>query len=267
MEAQGNLLKMKSCIAEGVVNYQLKLGDELIDMNELIGKSITLHYQQQINCVACGKKTSKSFAQGFCYNCFQTAPQAEECVLKPELCRAHLGEARDMNFAQQHCLIPHYVYLALSSGIKVGITRETQVPTRWIDQGASSAVVIARVPNRHIAGVMEVALKNYYADKTNWRSMLKNEQVTDVDIVAEKHRAVELLPLELQQYAEADDRVWQLNYPVEAYPQKPQTLSFDKAAKVTGTLKGIKGQYLLMDNDRVLNIRKHSGYLVRLSVD
>ncbi|WP_430817019.1 DUF2797 domain-containing protein [Carboxylicivirga sp. RSCT41] len=264
MEAQGNLLKMKSNFTNEAVEYQLRLGDELVDLNQFIGKSIELQYQNQINCIACGKRTSKSFAQGFCYNCFQTAPEAEECVLKPETCRAHLGEARDMEFAEAHCLIPHYIYLAVSSGIKVGITRNTQIPTRWIDQGASQAVIIAEVPNRHIAGVMEVFLKDYFADKTNWRSMLKNEVATSIDIEAERKRAIDLLPAELKQYAKADETVWRLNYPVDAFPLKPQSLTFDKEASISGTLMGIKGQYLLLDNDRVLNIRKHNGYLVRI---
>ncbi len=267
MEVQGNLLKMNTNLVDGKVEYQLKLDTETVNMNQLIGKSITLDYQNQINCIACGKKTSKSFSQGFCYNCFQTAPQTEECVLKPETCRAHLGEARDMEFAQSHCLIPHYVYLAVSSGIKVGITRETQIPTRWIDQGAWKAVIIAQVPNRHIAGVMEVFLKDYFADKTNWRSMLKNEQALDIDILAEKNKAVELLPTELKQYVKSDEPVWELNYPVNAFPVKPQSLTFDKQAIITGTLQGVKGQYLLFDQDRVLNIRKHNGYLIKLSAE
>ncbi|WP_289053494.1 DUF2797 domain-containing protein [Carboxylicivirga marina] len=267
MEAQGNLLKMKAEIAEDKVEYQLRLSDDLVDMNQLVGKEITLAFQNQINCVACGKLTSKSFAQGFCYNCFQTAPEAEDCVLRPETCRAHLGEARDMAFAESHCLIPHYVYLAVSSGIKVGITRSTQIPTRWIDQGAWKAVIIAEVPNRHIAGVMEVFLKDYFADKTNWRTMLKNELAETIDLDAERQKAIELLPEELKQYAKNDEKVWQLNYPAEAYPLKPKSLTFDKEAQIGGVLKGIKGQYLLLDNDRVLNIRKHNGYLVKLTTD
>ncbi len=264
MEAQGNLHKMKSNITGEKVEYKLLLNEEVINMNNLLGKPVVMEFQNQINCIVCGKKTSKSFAQGFCYNCFQTAPEAEECVLHPEKCRAHLGEARDPEFAEKHCLIPHYVYLAIASGIKVGITRHTQIPTRWIDQGASQAVIIAEVPNRHIAGVLEVFLKTYYADKTNWRSMLKNEMAETIDIVAEKKRAIDLLPEELKKYANSADDIWELNYPVNSFPLKPKSLSFDKESKISGILNGIKGQYLLFDEDRVLNIRKHNGYLVSL---
>ena len=265
MEASGNLSKMKTRIEGNQVEYHLQLAEEQIKMNDFIGKEITLQYQHQINCVACGKKTSKSFAQGFCYNCFQTAPEAEDCVLKPETCRAHLGEARDLEFAEKHCLIPHYVYLAVASGIKVGITRNTQIPTRWIDQGAWKAVIVAEVPNRHIAGVMEVFLKEFYADKTNWRSMLKNELAENIDVLAEKQKAIERLPEELKQYVKHDEALWELNYPVMDFPLKPKSLSFDKEAEISGVLKGIKGQYLLLDQDRVLNIRKHNGYLVSLT--
>jgi hypothetical protein len=266
MEKQGNIRKMKSTIEDGEIKYQLVLNGETVEMNQLIGQNIQLDFKNQINCVACGKKTAKSFAQGFCYNCFQTAPEAEDCVLHPEKCRAHLGEARDMEFAEAHCLIPHYVYLAVSSGIKVGITRNTQIPTRWIDQGASKAIIIAEVPNRHIAGVIEVYLKDHYADKTNWRSMLKNEVATDIDILAEKEKAISLLPAELKKYSVTDSEAMDLNYPVETFPLKPKSLGFDKEAHIEGTLKGIKGQYLLLDNDRVLNIRKHNGYLINLQV-
>lgn len=264
MEAQGNLRKMNTALTDDSVQYSLDLNGTAVDMNALIGKPVTLEFQNRINCIVCGKKTNKSFGQGFCYNCFQTAPQAEECVLHPEKCRAHLGEARDIAFAESHCLIPHYVYLALTSVIKVGVTRNTQIPTRWIDQGAWKAVIIARVPDRHIAGMIEVFLKDYFADKTNWRSMLKNELAESIDIFAEKRKALELLPPELRKYAVDKEDVWEINYPVELFPLKPKSLSFDKEPNISGILKGIKGQYLLLDNDRVLNIRKHSGYLVKI---
>ena len=264
MEAKGNLSKMKTQVAREQVEYHMQLENESVKMNDLIGKEITLEYQDQINCIVCGKKTATSFIQGFCYNCYKTAPEAEDCVFNPETCRAHLGEARDMEFAQKQCLIPHYVYLAVASGIKVGVTRNTQIPTRWIDQGAWKAVVIAEVPNRHIAGVIEVFLKDFYSDKTNWRNMLKNELAQDIDLIAEKKKAIDQLPDELKQYVKDDEAVWELNYPVTNYPLKPKSLTFDKEASITGVLQGIKGQYLLFDKDRVLNIRRHNGYLISL---
>ncbi len=262
---EGNLLKMRSAIEDGTVQYRLVMGDETIGMNDLVGKSIRLEYKNRINCISCGKVTSKSFAQGFCYSCFQTAPEAEECVLNPEKCKAHLGESRNQEWAENHCLIPHYVYLAVASGIKVGVTRSTQIPTRWIDQGAWKAIIIAETPNRHIAGVIETFLKQHFSDKTNWRNMLKNLQADDIDIMEQKQKAISLLPKELQKYAKADEPVWELNYPVLQFPTKPQSITFDKQTIVEGELKGIKGQYLLFDNDRVMNLRKHSGYLVEVN--
>nr|WP_319400463.1 DUF2797 domain-containing protein [uncultured Carboxylicivirga sp.] len=262
--AQGNLLKMRTSIENDTIQYKLVMGDTSINMNDYIGKPIKLVYKNQINCISCGKVTSKSFAQGFCYSCFQTAPEAEECVLNPEKCRAHLGESRNQEWAQNHCLIPHYVYLAVASGIKVGVTRNTQIPTRWIDQGAWKAIIIAETPNRHIAGVIESYLKQYFSDKTNWRNMLKNILAEDIDLLDEKKKAIELLPAELQKYAYSTDEALQLYYPVNQYPLKPQSVTFDKEASIEGVLQGIKGQYLLFDNDRVINIRRHSGYLVQI---
>ncbi|MCU4166024.1 DUF2797 domain-containing protein [Carboxylicivirga caseinilyticus] len=261
---EGNLLKMRTSIENDTVQYQLVLNDSKVDLNKLIGKSVKLTYKNQINCISCGKITSKSFGQGFCYSCFQTAPEAEECVLNPEKCRAHLGESRDQQWAEEHCLIPHYVYLAVASGIKVGVTRHTQIPTRWIDQGAWKAVIIAETPNRHIAGVIESFLKQYFSDKTNWRNMLKNQLAEEIDLIEEQKKAIEFLPKELQKYAAENSKATEINYPVLQYPLKPQSVTFDKELSIEGILQGIKGQYLLFDNDRVINIRRHSGYLVQI---
>ncbi len=262
---EGNLQKMRTEVADDIVKYRLVLGDSAIDMNELIGKNVTLEFKNQINCISCGKKTNKSFAQGFCYNCFQTAPEAEECVLNPEKCRAHLGESRNQEWAENHCLIPHYVYLAVASGVKVGVTRSTQIPTRWIDQGAWKAVIIAETPNRHIAGIIETFLKQHYSDKTNWRSMLKNQLAQEVDLTTETQKAIDLLPIELQKYTSIENEIMELSYPVDQFPSKPQSFTFDKEQVISGELKGIKGQYLMFDKDRVINIRRHNGYLISLT--
>lgn len=263
MTHSGNLIKMPTQPGN-VVQYTLPLGDELINMNELVGKEISLEYKNQINCIKCGRETKTSFAQGYCYPCFISAPETEECVLKPELCRAHVGIARDMNFAEEHCLIDHYVYLALSSGVKVGVTRHHQVPFRWIDQGAWKAIKLAITPNRYIAGTIEVALKAQFTDKTNWRHMLTNKLATDIDLVQYKDRAIELLHTDFQHYATDDDEIFEINYPVIKYPEKVKSISFEKVPKIEDVLTGIKGQYLLFDSGAVLNIRKHNGYLVEL---
>ena len=264
MQYEGNILKMKTELA-GPVKYNLPVGEEMVDMNALIGQTINMRFDGRINCVSCGKQTKTSFGQGFCYNCLQTAPEASESIMRPELSKAHFGIARDMEWAEKHDLIDHFVYLAVSSELKVGVTRNHQVPTRWIDQGASFAIKVARTPNRHIAGIIEVFLKDHFTDKTNWRAMLKNEVLTNFDLVAEKKKVFGLLPKELQKYIEPDDSVTEIVYPVEHYPTSLTSIGFDKMPEIEGVLTGIKGQYLILDENKVLNIRKHNGYYLNLS--
>ena len=258
---EGNLLKMRSELANPV-QYHLPVGSGKLYMNELIGREIRFEYSGQINCIRCGRRTKTSFAQGYCYPCFLKAPETSECVLKPELCRAHEGISRDMEWSRHHCLKDHIVYLSVTSGIKVGVTRMSQVPARWIDQGARKAIKLARTPNRYTAGLIEVFLKKHLADKTNWRQMLKNELDTSIDLAGEKNRVIELLPEELAQYLSPDNEILELTYPVSAYPDKIKSTGFDKSPVIEGELAGIKGQYLIFKNGDVLNIRKHGGYKV-----
>ena len=265
MDYSGNILKMRAEYGNPV-KYYLPVGKNEINMNSILGSNITLAYKGRINCIKCGRETKTSFAQGYCYPCFISAPETEECVLHPELCRAHEGIARDMEFAREHCLISHIVYLAVSSVIKVGITRETQVPARWIDQGASYAVKLARTPNRYLAGLTEVALKKVFTDKTNWRKMLTNTLVENFDLMAEKADAINALPENLKKYIIDDNDITEISYPVSAYPGKVNSLNLDKLSSYAGKLTGIKGQYLIFGNGDVLNIRKHGGYYIELSI-
>ncbi len=264
MEYTGNIEKMKTQL-EDEVKYILPIGEETIEINQYIGHKISLQYQHQINCVACGKKTNKSFSQGFCYNCFVTSPQASECILHPDKCQAHLGISRNMEWSENHCLQPHIVYLANSSNIKVGITRKSQIPTRWIDQGATEAIIIAETPNRHIAGIVEKFLMQFYSDKTSWQSMLKGQSVS-IDLTVEKVKVKELLPYELLQYYSEQNKITKIEFPITNYPTKIKSDSFDKSEKIEGILTGIKGQYLILDNSKVINIRKHRGYLIKFSI-
>ena len=263
MKYTGNLHKMRAELEEPV-GYTLDLGGETIQMNEMIGKEVSLKYLQHIHCIRCGRETKTSFAQGYCYPCFISAPETEDCVLRPELCRAHDGIARDMEFAENHCLIDHFVYLAVASGVKVGVTRYHQVPSRWIDQGAWKAIKLAITPNRYIAGTIEIALKEHFTDKTNWRHMLTNKLAEEIDLVKEKDRAIELLHTDFQHYATDDDFVTVIHYPVTSYPEKVKSINLDKTSGIQDVLVGIKGQYLIFDSGAVLNIRKHGGYLVEL---
>lgn len=260
---QIKLSKMKAAL-EDQVQYTLHGQTEIVDMNQLLGQKIKMTYLQKQQCASCNKE-KKLFAQGFCYDCFTSAPEAAPCIINPELCEGHLGKGRDVEWEKAHHVQPHVVYLALASAVKVGVTRDTQVPTRWIDQGASYAIKLAEVPYRKLAGDIEVALKGTFTDKTNWRAMLKNE-IGDFDLEEEKWQCEELLPNDLSDYMSEDDDIIEINYPVIEFPEKVKSIGFDKQLIIEGQLLGIKGQYLLLDDNRVINIRKHTGYYVDFEV-
>ena len=260
MKMKGRILKMKTEL-KNPVEYHLPMDNEFLGMNQWIGKRIQFRFDGEIYCLDCGVQTKKSFNQGFCYSCFQNSPMSAECIIKPELCRAHLGEGRDMEWEREHHLKDHYVYLAVSSGIKVGITRDTQVPTRWIDQGASYAVPIAKTPNRYLCGMIEVSLKEYLSDRTAWQRMLKNE-IAHVDLIAKRSEIIKLVPDEYQEYLLTQEEILNIEYPVNEYPSKVKSLSFDKTPLIEGRLMGIKGQYLIFEEGQVLNIRKHQAYVL-----
>ena len=261
----GTLLKMETKL-ENPVEYELPVGDERVFMNHLIGKYIIFKWENEIYCIACGRKTNKSFAQGFCYPCLINAPETSECILRPQLCQAHEGIARDMDWAELHCLQDHFVYLAISSGVKVGVTRSEQIPIRWMDQGAWQAIKLAKTSNRYTAGLIEVALKEHVSDRTQWQRMLKNQLIEGIDLIDTKREMVGYLSDELKQYECSDNKIIEINYPVNEYPDKVKSLSFDKLEEISGRLWGIKGQYLIFDDETVLNIRKHTGYLISLEV-
>ncbi len=258
------LHKMSSAHKD-VIEYVLKFGEVSISLNNFLGQKINLTWTGSIFCQKCAKKTNKSFGEGFCYPCFTSAPEASPCILHPELCQAHLGIGRDLNYEEKNHNQPHFVYLAATEIVKVGVTRATQVPTRWIDQGARQALIIAETPNRYLAGVIEVALKDIYSDKTNWQNMLRNITDDSIDLVDEKWKTEELLPSDLAAFITDSEEIYYFNYPVLSYPEKVTSLNFDKTNKVSGILTGIRGQYLIFDNHHVLNIRRHTGYEIEFN--
>lgn len=259
-----NLNKMATKL-EDEVQYFLAVDNEWLPMNELIGKPLTIEFEGQINCIICGKKTKKSIGNGACFSCFSNAPESSPCIINPEQCEAHLGKGRDLKWEEEHHNQPHVVYLAKSSAIKVGVTRNTQIPTRWIDQGASEAIILAEVPYRRLAGEIEVQLKNYFTDKTNWQQMLKNILAED-DLLEIKEDVLNYyLTPDYHKFASDNDEIIQLNYPVENYPSKIVSIRLDKTPIIESTLRGIKGQYLYFGSGQVFNVRNHSGYLVTLS--
>jgi len=259
----GNILKMRTVLGD-VVEYYLPVSSYEIKMNELIGAEIRISFTGEINCINCGNPTKRSFGQGYCYPCFISVPETEDCVLRPELCRAHEGLARDMEYASSHCLIDHFVYLADSGGIKVGVTRHTQVPVRWIDQGASSAICVARTPNRYIAGLIEVELKKFFPDRTNWRLMLTKAGGLHGALAEKKTVACEMLSPPMKKFITMDNTITCINYPVISYPIKVKSLALDKNPEIKGKIDGIIGQYIIIENAGVLNIRKHNGYKVEI---
>ena len=263
MLKEGAILKMKVEF-KPLIEYLLPVGNELIPMNTIIGKELYIEFQGRVFCIKCGRGIKKSYFQGYCYPCFISAPETAECILKPELCQAHNGISRDMEWSKKNCLQDHFVYLSVSSGLKVGVTRASQVPVRWIDQGAVQALKIARTPNRNFAGRIEVFLKKFFADKTNWRNMLVNKIPEEIDLLEKKKYISELLPPEFTPYLIDDEEITEIVYPVEKYPVKVTSINLDKINQIKGNLTGIKGQYLIFDDGRVLNIRKHNGYYISL---
>lgn len=267
----GHLNKMATQLdAEGSakIQYKLCLNDERVHLNPLLGKTIKMNYVGEIHCCHCGRKTSKSFSQGYCYPCFKKLPQCDLCIMSPEKCHYHLGSCRDARWGDDFCMQDHFVYLANSSALKVGITRGTQLPTRWCDQGATQGLPIFRVRNRLLSGLVETLFKQSLADKTNWRTMLKGD-ADDIDLAAirdELYRQYTegLQQIELEHGPGAisylpESEVVKLEYPVAEYPAKVTSLNFDKTPRIEGELMGVKGQYLLLDCG-VINLRKFTSY-------
>jgi hypothetical protein len=264
MTYEGVLNKMQTQF-ETPIQYFLIFQDSFLNVNQLLNKNIEINFVGY-QCLNCGKK-KKIFRQGFCYDCFYSSPAVGDWIMKPELSTAHLGiKDRDLAYEERVQLQPHIVYLALSSEVKVGVTRKTQVPTRWIDQGAEKAISIVEVPNRYLAGITEVALKSHFADKTNWRKMLTND-IVFTDLIIEREKLQPLLPNEVQEYFHLEKNdLYEMNYPVLEYPPKINSLSLDKTPNFKGKLIGIKGQYLIFEDGTVFNVRSNEGYIVRIEV-
>jgi hypothetical protein len=254
--------KMQSTFSNPVIYHADWLCEN--SLNSLIGKSLSIKFLGNFFCQVCQKKSKKLFGEAFCYSCFVSSAQASPCILKPELCLAHIGVGRDLDWEEKNHNQPHVVYLAATDTVKVGVTRKTQIPTRWIDQGASSVIIFAETSNRYEAGIIEVALKEFYTDKTNYKKMLQNEIDLNIDLVEEKWSTIDNLPSDLSQFVSENDEIVAFNYPVLNYPSSIQTFSLEKQNQFSGILQGIKGQYLIFDNNIVFNVRKHSGYEVQI---
>lgn len=264
MNYQGVLTKMETEFSQPI-QYFLVFETDFININQLLDKTITLEFNKY-QCLNCGIDQA-IYRQGFCKNCFFDIPQAADWVIRPELSRAHLDkEDRDLEYEKKVQLQPHIVYLANSSNVKVGVTRKSQVPTRWIDQGAHEAIEIVEVPNRYLAGITEVALKDFVSDKTNWRTMLKND-IVDENLVAWRERLKQYIPDEAKEYFIENNTETNLEFPVNQYPENPKSLNIIKEQSYMGKLVGIKGQYLIFEDNTVFNIRANEGLVVTILVN
>lgn len=259
----GTLSKMETTLGEKV-SYGLVLSEVHFDLTPFVGRELKLSYSGKIFCSNCGKQTKKSYAEGVCYPCTMKLASCDLCILKPETCHYDKGTCREPKWGEENCFKPHIIYLANSSGLKVGITRKTNVPYRWMDQGASEALPIMEVENRFISGQIEVLFKKHIADKTDWRKMLKGEPES-LNLVDWKERLIGELREDLQyfEFNLLDEPVVKINYPVLQYPEKVSSFNLDKTPEIQGRLLGIKGQYLIFDSG-VLNVRSHSGYEISL---
>lgn len=263
MMYEGVLKKMQTEIGTPI-QYYLVFNDSFLHVNQLLNKNIALSFEGY-QCLNCGKQ-KKIFRQGFCYDCFISSASVGDWIMKPELSTAHLGiKDRDLDYEKQVQLQPHIVYLALSSEIKVGVTRKTQIPTRFIDQGATEAVTIVEVPNRYLAGITEVALKNHYADKTSWQKMLKND-IGIANIEEERHNLKQWLPEEVLPFFAEEEKKLILDFPVLEYPKKVKSLNLEKTPRFEGKVIGIKGQYIIFEDNTVFNVRNNEGFVVRINL-
>lgn len=263
MKFTGSLSKMVS-YPDLPVKYQLMLGEVPFDLSKLIGSEVKLQYSGKIFCGNCGKATKKSYAQGYCFPCTMKLAECDLCILKPETCHYDKGTCREPKWGEDNCMKPHVIYLANSSGLKVGITRRTQVPTRWIDQGATQALPIIEVQKRITSGLIEVLFKKHIADKTDWRKMLKGP-AEEINLLEWKEKLLELVKEDLKghEYKILDEPEYKFNYPVDKYPEKVASINLDKVPEIVSKLVGIKGQYLIFEAG-VLNVRSHSGYFVTI---
>lgn len=258
---QGTIKKLQSQLNDEV-HYSLPIDSTLVELNPLINKKVKFTFLGDIHCIKCNQKIKKTFAQGYCFPCFRDAPETSECILRPELCRAHEGDSRDMEWSNKHCLTNQHVYMSFTGNLKIGVTRSTQIPTRWIDQGAIKAIILCTTPNRYLAGLIEVHLKQFYSDRTHWIKMLSGK-FEEPDFEQCYLEAKKYLNDGFSKYV-TENKWVDINYPIQSIPNKIKSFSFDKESSYEDILVGIKGQYLLFKNNRVINIRKHTGYSLKI---
>ncbi len=260
---RGQILKMITQIGNPI-QYYLSLSNDLLSVNQLLNRKIKIkHVGYQ--CVNCGSE-EKIYRMGFCKKCFFESPYASETIIRPELSRAHLGEEeRDLEVEKQIQLQPHIVYLAYTGDVKVGVTRVSQIPTRWIDQGATFALPIAKTENRYEAGMIEVALKEHLPDKTNYKKMLEDDFEGELDLADFRNRIQQYFPENFENFYRENEEIIRLDYPYENNG-KITAFTLDKYPEFERILTGIKGQYICFDDGKVMNVRSHEGYVIEMEI-
>src|SRR5687768_12405664 len=253
MQVIGQVKKLEARF-DSPVSYLLPLGAEMVALNPLLDQQIALRYTGKITCINCGRNSKTSFNQGYCYPCFQKLAECDTCIMSPERCHYEAGTCREPVFGDHFCMQDHIVYFANSSGLKVGITRSSQLPTRWLDQGATQGLAVLRLRSRQQAGFCEAMFREHVTDRTNWRSMLSGSQ-EEVDLLAERDRLLAVCAPQLQELQKrfgvhavsvlTGVEPVSINYPVLRYPDKIAALELDKDKAIDATLLGIKGQYLI----------------------
>ncbi|WP_422859028.1 DUF2797 domain-containing protein [Flagellimonas sp. S174] len=261
---EGVLRKMRTELGSPI-QYFLVFENDFININQALNQKLKIEFIKY-QCLGTGKN-EPIYRQGFCKSYFFESAAAGDWIMKPELSKAHLNiEDRDLDYEKRVQLQPHIVYLANSSNVKVGVTRKSQVPTRWIDQGAHEAIEIVETPNRYLAGITEVALKAHVSDKTSWQKMLKND-LEDVDLIEWRQKLKSYIPEEVADYFIESNGETHLEFPVLQYPEKVKSVNLEKIPSFSGTLKGIKGQYLIFEDSTVFNVRAHEGYYVGIDIN
>ena len=264
MKLSGQILKMSTQIGEPI-QYYLNLSGDLLNMNQLFDKKITIKHTGY-QCVNCGKN-EKLYRMGFCKKCFFESPYASDTIIRPELSTAHLGiQERDLEVEKSIQLQPHVVYLAYTGDVKVGVTRASQIPTRWIDQGATFALPIAKTENRYEAGMIEVALKEHLPDKTNYKKMLQDDFEGEIDLADFRNKVKQYFPNDFASFYSDEEEIYKLDFPYQA-PEKITSFTLDKNPEFEGILKGIKGQYLYFEGGNFMNVRGHEGYVIELGIE
>lgn len=261
MKAQGHLRKMQ-VENKDLVEYHMVIDNQTIHLNPYIGEKISITFLDEIHCMACGKLTNKSYNQGYCYKCFKTLALNDRCIMAPEHCHYDKGTCREPEWGEKYCMKPHVVYLSWTSGIKVGLSRLNNRITRWMDQGATHAITVCQTESRYQAGLVEDHLRQWYRDRTQWKSMLQAEYDERIDLLSEHQKVLD----HLQDFkvTPVDPEVHHFHYPVEAIGDL-SIITLNKQKNISGHLLGIKGQYLILDSG-VVNIRAHTSYLVDVSL-